>query len=57
MTAAWQLRVAVKANDIATIEGKVDWATLRANLKQTIGSNLKDKSTDPQALGLVTSAS
>ena len=53
LTAAWQLRVAVKANDIAAIESKVDWATLRANLKQTIGSNLKEKSTDPQR-GLVT---
>lgn len=53
LAAAWQLRVAVKANDVATIEGKVDWATLRANLKQTVGSNLKEKSTDPQR-GLVT---
>jgi hypothetical protein len=53
LAVAWQLRVAVKSNDIAAIEGKVDWATLRANLKQTIGSNLKEKSTDPQR-GVVT---
>jgi hypothetical protein len=53
LAVAWQLRVAVKANDVATIESKVDWTTLRANLKQTVGSNLKEKSTDPQR-GLVT---
>jgi hypothetical protein len=53
LTAAWQLRAAVKANDLPAIESKVDWTTLRTNLKQTIGSNLKDKSTDPQR-GLLT---
>jgi hypothetical protein len=53
VAAAWQLRAAVKANDVPAIESKVDWATLRANLKQTVGGNLKEKSTDPQR-GLVT---
>jgi hypothetical protein len=53
LTAAWQLRTAVKANDVPAIESKVDWTTLRANLKQTVGSNLKHKSADPQR-GLVT---
>jgi hypothetical protein len=53
LTAAWQLRAAVKANDVPAIESKVDWTTLRANLKQTVGSNLKDKSTDPHR-GLLT---
>ena len=53
LAAAWQLRVAVKASDVPAIESKVDWTTLRANLKQTVGSNLKEKSTDRQR-GLVT---
>jgi hypothetical protein len=48
LTAAWQLRAAVKANDVSAIESKVDWTTLRANLKQTIGSNLKEKSANPE---------
>jgi Protein of unknown function (DUF2939) len=48
LTAAWQLRTAVKANDVPAIESKVDWTTLRANLKQTIGSNLKEKSANPE---------
>jgi hypothetical protein len=45
---AWQLRAAVKARDLAAIEGKVDWPSLRANLKRTIAANLRDesKSTD-----------
>lgn len=46
--AAWQLRVAVKARDIAGIEGKVDWQTLRANLKQTVGGNIKEASQNPE---------
>ena len=48
LAAAWQLRVAVKGNDIPAIESKVDWTTLRANLKQTIGGNLKEKSSNPE---------
>jgi hypothetical protein len=39
--AAWQLRAAVKARDLAGIESRVDWPTLRANLKQTVGAQLK----------------
>lgn len=42
-TAAWQLRSAIKARDHAAIEAKVDWTTLRANLKQTITGNLTDE--------------
>src|SRR6187200_2644893 len=48
LAAAWQLRVAVKASDVPAIEAKVDWTTLRANLKQTVGGNLKEKSTIPE---------
>ena len=43
VAAAWQLRTAVKARDHAAIESKVDWATLRANLKQTVRTNLTDE--------------
>ena len=46
---AWQLRAAVKARDMAAIERKVDWTTLRANLKRTIAANLKDDSKSPGA--------
>ena len=46
---AWQLRSAVKARDLAGIEARVDWSTLRANLKQTIAANLKDESKSPDA--------
>lgn len=45
--AAWQLRAAVKARDVAGIETRVDWTTLRANLKQTIAANLKDEEKRP----------
>ena len=46
---AWQLRAAVKARDLVAIERKVDWTTLRANLKRTIAANLKDDSKSPGA--------
>ena len=46
---AWQLRAAVKARDMAAIERKVDWTTLRANLKRTIATNLKDDSKTPDS--------
>jgi hypothetical protein len=45
---AWQLRSAVKARDLASIERKVDWPALRANLKQTVGARLADKATDAE---------
>ena len=46
---AWQLRAAVKARDLAAIERRVDWPTLRANLKRTIAGNLQDESKTPDA--------
>ena len=46
---AWQLRAAVKARDLVAIERKVDWTTLRANLKRTIAANLEDESKAPAA--------
>src|SRR5262245_5754156 len=52
---AWQLRGAVKARDLAAIERKVDWPSLRANLKRTIGDNLRDESKAPDA-GVLTKA-
>jgi hypothetical protein len=47
--AAWQLRTAVKSRDLPAIEQKVDWPTLRANLKRTIGDSLRDDSRAPDA--------
>jgi hypothetical protein len=41
--AAWELRAAVKTRDVAGIERRVDWPTLRANLKQTIAANLSQE--------------
>ncbi|KAB2910348.1 MAG: DUF2939 domain-containing protein [Hyphomicrobiaceae bacterium] len=49
VAAAWQLRTAVKARDHATVESRVDWVTLRANLKQTVRANLTDESKSPEA--------
>jgi DUF2939 family protein len=46
---AWQLRAAVKGRDVVAIERKVDWTTLRANLKRTIAANLRDDSKTPGA--------
>lgn len=46
---AWQLRAAVKARDLVTIERKVDWPALRANLKRTIAASLEDDSRSPDA--------
>lgn len=47
--AAWQLRAAVKSRDLPAIEQKVDWPTLRANLKRTVGENLRDEGRAPDA--------
>lgn len=46
---AWQLRIAVKARDLAGIEQRVDWPALRANLKRTIAANLRDETRSPDA--------
>ena len=44
ISSAWQLRAAIKARDLAGIESRVDWPTLRSNLKQTIAVYLEDES-------------
>src|SRR5262249_15559120 len=41
---AWQLRSAIKARDLTGIESRVDWPTLRSNLKQTIAVYLENES-------------
>jgi hypothetical protein len=46
---AWRLRNAVKARDIPSIESRVDWPTLRTNLKRTVASGLGDESKDTEA--------
>ena len=57
MYAAWpvwsalQLRAAVKARDLTGIEWRVNWPTLRSNLKQTIAGRLKDESPDKGVVG------
>ena len=44
---AWQLRAAVKARDLAGIESRVDWPTLRSNFKQSIGAYLRRRARTP----------
>lgn len=34
---AWEIREAVRAGDVATLEQKVDWASVRDSLKRTAG--------------------
>jgi hypothetical protein len=41
---ALQLRAAIKARDLGGIERRVDWPTLRSNLKQKIAVYLEDES-------------
>jgi len=50
---AWQLRAAIKAHDLAGIESRVDWPTLRSNLKQTVAVYLEDESHDGGVLSTV----
>ena len=46
---AWQLRAAIKARDLTGIESRVDWTSLRSNLKQKIANYLEDDSRDAGA--------
>ncbi len=39
---AWQLHRAVKTRDIAGLEARVDWPTLRANMKPRISQAIED---------------
>jgi hypothetical protein len=39
---AWQLHRAVKTRDIASLETRVDWSSLRANLKPRIAQAIQD---------------
>jgi Protein of unknown function (DUF2939) len=50
---AWRLRAAIKARDLAGIESRVDWPTLRSNLKQTVAAYLEDQSPDGGLLSTV----
>jgi hypothetical protein len=50
---AWQLRAAIKARDLASIESRVDWTSLRSNLKQKIANYLEDDSPDGGAFSNV----
>jgi hypothetical protein len=50
---AWQLRAAIKARGLAGIESRIDWPTLRSNLKQRIAIYLEDESPDGGVLRTV----
>jgi hypothetical protein len=41
--ASWQLRQAMKSRDIASLEARVDWPTLRANLKPRIAQIVNEE--------------
>jgi Protein of unknown function (DUF2939) len=43
---AWQLHRAMKARDIAALETRVDWPTLRANMKPRITQAIEDNAAD-----------
>lgn len=37
--AAWRLREAIKSGDVATMQQKIEWASVRATLKQSLTQN------------------
>jgi Protein of unknown function (DUF2939) len=43
---AWQLHRAMKTRDIASLETRVDWPTLRANMKPRITQAIEDNAAD-----------
>jgi hypothetical protein len=47
---AWQLHRAVKTRDIAALEARVDWTTLRANLKPRVSQALQDSAADSNGI-------
>src|SRR5262245_27904838 len=50
---AGQLRAAIKARDLTGIESRVDWMSLRSNLKQRIAVYLDDENRDGGLLNTV----
>lgn len=42
LLSAWQLRSAVKSRDLASLETRVDWATLRTNLKPRLANAVRE---------------
>jgi Protein of unknown function (DUF2939) len=47
----WQLRQAMRNRDVASLEHRVDWPTLRANLKPRIASAIEQNAEQSGKLG------
>jgi hypothetical protein len=48
---AWQLHRAMKTRDIASLESRVDWLTLRANMKPRITQAIEDNAANSGSIG------
>ena len=48
---AWQLRQAIRARDVATLETRVDWPLLRANMKPRITQAVRENADQSTGLG------
>lgn len=42
----WQLRQAMRARDVASLQSRVDWPTLRTNLKPRLAAAIEDSAKD-----------
>lgn len=49
--AGWSLRQAMRARDIATLEARVDWTTLRANIKPRLAQAIRDSADTSGTVG------
>ncbi len=49
----WQLRQAMKARDVATLEARVDWPTLRTNLKPRIALAVEQSAEQSGKVGAI----
>jgi hypothetical protein len=47
----WQLRQAMRARDIASLQSRVDWTTLRTNLKPRLTAAIEDSAKDSGSVG------
>jgi Protein of unknown function (DUF2939) len=47
----WQLRQAMRARDVATLEARVDWPTLRTNLKPRIATAIEQDADQSGKIG------
>ena len=51
LASAYQLRQAVKSRDVSALEGRVDWPTLRANMKPRVAQAMRENADTSTGLG------